>query len=107
MALNVSAKFRSAWASWMETQSQRQRGHSAPGGETTGSHTPVVIPTPPTEDGALEVTVWAAGCFAKALVTGGSVHGIAGDAKVVSVTKAGEATLSCAGQGTLSFSAAM
>jgi len=67
----------------------------------------VVIPTPPTEGAALEVTVWATGCFAKALVAGASVHAIAGDAtRVVSVTKAGEATLSCAGQGTLSFSAA-
>eukprot|EP01046_Picozoa_sp_COSAG06_P006998 COSAG06_NODE_336_length_17272_cov_50.456647_6_plen_267_part_00 len=70
----------------------------------------VTIPTPPAAagGGAVEVTVWADGCFAKALVAGRSVHAIAGDAAgVIALVgeAAGNVSLTCSGAATLSFNA--
>ena len=70
----------------------------------------VTIPTPPAAagGGAVEVTVWADGCFAKALVAGRSVHAIAGDAAgVIALVGglAGNLSLTCSGAATLSFNA--
>ena len=65
----------------------------------------VVIPTPPTKNAAVEVTVWGAVCFAKALISGDSVHAIAGDVtNVIGMRQPGNIMLQCNGTA-LSFNA--